>query len=383
LLLRQYGIRRSLDGKNNSVGNDSEQLYRLQVRQLRDYAIFFIGVDGRIKTWNKGVEHLLGYTEEEWVGRDTSIIFIPADKAVALRESEMDLARQNGCVSDIRWHRRKDGSELFANGVMSAVYDATGTLIGFTKIISDETSRKQLEDSLLESNSALEQFAYAASHDLQEPLRTISSYAELIIRRHGSELSEEGTQSLRFIIRAVSRMKALIENLLNYARVGTEKEPPVCLSLDQDVETAIGQLAAALEEADAAVTHDPLPAVVAAHSQIVRLFQNLISNAIKYRSPGRKPTAHISARPEGTYWVISVQDNGIGFAQQYAGSLFAPFKRLHGRDYSGSGVGLAICRRIVENHGGRIWAESTVGEGSTFHFTVPRDLQTEDQLAGP
>ncbi|HEY3453186.1 MAG TPA: ATP-binding protein [Bryobacteraceae bacterium] len=360
---------------NHSVQNDAEPLCSMQVRQLKDYAIFFIGVDGRIVTWNKGVEHLLGYTEEEWVGRDTAVIFIPADEAVALRESEMELARQKGSVSDIRWHRRKDGSELFANGVMSAVYDATGTLIGFTKIISDETSRKQLEDSLVESNSALEQFAYAASHDLQEPLRTIGSHAELIIRRHGNELSEEGTQSLSFITRAVARMKALIENLLNYARVGTEKEPLVCLSLDQDVETAIGQLAAALEEADAAVTHDPLPAVVAAHSQIVRLFQNLISNAIKYRSPNRKPTAHISARPEGKYWIISVQDNGIGFAQEYASSLFTPFKRLHGREYSGSGVGLAICRRIVENHGGRIWVESTVGEGSTFHFTLPRDLQ--------
>ena len=165
--------------ENDSVEND--QLYRMQVRQLKDYAIFFIGLDGRIRTWNKGVEHLLGYTEEDWIGRDTSVIFIPADKAVALRESEMGIAGQNGSVSDIRWHRRKDGSELFANGVMSAVHDATGTLIGFTKVISDETSRKQLEDSLLESNSALEQFAYAASHDLQEPLRTIGNYAELII----------------------------------------------------------------------------------------------------------------------------------------------------------------------------------------------------------
>src|SRR6185312_14114054 len=179
------------------------------------------------------------------------------------------------------------------------------------------------------------------------------------------------------------RMKALIENLLNYARVGAEKEPPVCLSLDQDVETAIGQLSGALQEADAAVTHDPLPAVVAAHSQIVRLFQNLISNAIKYRSPDRKPTAHISARPEGKYWVISVQDNGIGFAQEYADSLFAPFKRLHGGEYSGSGVGLAICRRIVENHGGRIWADSNSGEGSTFYFTLPRNLQAEGQLLDP
>jgi PAS domain S-box-containing protein len=355
--------------------NDSQQLYRMQVRQLKDYAIFFIGLDGRIMTWNEGVEHLLGYTEEEWIGRDTSLIFIPADKAVALRDSEMELARQKGCVSDIRWHRKKDGSELFANGVMSAVYDPNGTLIGFTKIISDETSRKHLEDSLLESNSALEQFAYAASHDLQEPLRTIGNFAELIIKRHGSELSDSATQWLGLIVKAVARMKGLIENLLTYARVGAEKEPVVSISLDQDVETAIAQLAGTLEESGAAVTHDPLPPVVAAHSQIVRLFQNLISNAIRYASPDRKPAAHISAREEGKYWVISVKDNGIGFAQEYGESIFAPFKRLHAQEHSGSGVGLAICRRIIENHGGRIWAESTLNEGSTFHFTLPRDTQ--------
>lgn len=360
---------------SNSVENIDQQLYRLQVRQLKDYAIFFIGLDGRITTWNKGVEHLLGYTEEEWIGRDTSVIFVPADKAVALRESEMELARQTGCVSDIRWHRKKDGSELFANGVMSAVYDTTGVLIGFTKIISDETSRKQLEDSLLESNSALEHFAYAASHDLQEPLRTIGTYAELTIKRHGNELSENGTQLLGFIIKAVARMKLLIDNLLMYARVGTEKEPAVSMSLDQDVETAIAQLAGSLEESGVAVTHDPLPPVSAAHSQIVRVFQNLIGNSIKYRSPDRKGMAHVSARPEGRYWVISIKDNGIGFAQEHAETLFTPFKRLHGQEYSGSGVGLAICRRIVENHGGRIWAQSSVGEGSTFHFTLPRDLQ--------
>jgi PAS domain S-box-containing protein len=359
---------------NNLVENDPQQLYRMQIRQLKDYAIFFIGLDGRILTWNEGVEHLLGYTEEEWIGSDTSLIFIPADKAVALRTSEMELASQKGAVSDIRWHRRKDGSELFANGVMSAVYDTSGALIGFTKVISDETSRKRLEDSLLESNSALEHFAYAASHDLQEPLRTIGTYAELIVKRHGSELSENGVHWLGFIVKAVARMKGLIDNLLTYARMGTEKEPAVSLSLDQDVETAIAQLAGALEESHAAVTHDPLPPVVAAHSQIARLFQNLFSNSIKYRSPDRSPTIHVSARAEGGYWVISIVDNGIGFEQQHGESIFAAFKRLHGQEYSGSGVGLAICRRIVENHGGRIWAESTVGSGSTFHFTLPRDL---------
>lgn len=359
--------------ENYSV--DGDRLYRMQIRQLRDYAIFFITLDGRIETWNQGVEHLLGYTEEDWVGQDTSVIFVPVDKATELRESEMALARQKGCVSDIRWHRRKDGSEFFANGVMSAVYDAAGTLIGFTKVISDETSRKRLEDSLLESNSALEHFAYAASHDLQEPLRTIGNYAELLSRRYGNELRGSGTQWLGYVVRAVARMRALIENLLAYARLGAEKEMPVSLSLDEDVEGAIVQLAGALEESGAAVTHDPLPPVAAIHSQIVRLFQNLISNAIKYRSPDRSPAVHISARQEGKHWVISVKDNGAGFAQEYADTIFAPFRRLHGQEYSGSGVGLTICRRIAESHGGKIWAESAVGQGSTFHFTLPRNVE--------
>lgn len=357
--------------KNYAV---EDQLYRVQIRQLKDYAIFFIGLDGRIETWNKGVEHLLGYTEADWIGRDASVIFVPADKATELGESEMNLARQIGCASDIRWHRRKDGSEFFANGVMSAVYDPAGTLIGFTKVISDETSRKHLENSLLASNSALEQFAYAASHDLQEPLRTIGNYAELLVKRYGNELSGGGTQWLSYVVKAVARMRALIENLLAYARLGAESEKPASLSLDEDVEGAIVQLAGALEESSGAVTHDPLPPVAAVHSQIVRLFQNLIGNAIKYRSPDRSPAVHISARPDGEYWVISVKDNGAGFAQEYADAIFAPFRRLHGQEYSGSGVGLTICRRIVESHGGKICAESNIGQGSTFHFTLPRTV---------
>jgi PAS domain S-box-containing protein len=358
---------------SNSIENDDQRLYRMQVRQLKDYAIFFIDLDGSIRTWNAGVEHLLGYSEKEWVGSDTSVIFIPADKAVELRESEMELARQHGRASDIRWHRRKDGSELFANGVMSAVYDAAGTVIGFTKLISDETSRKQLEDSLIESNSALEHFAYAASHDLQEPLRTIGSYAQLLGRRHGTDLSEEGNEWLSLIVKSVARMNALIQDLLTYARVGAEKDTIVSISLDQDVEAAISQLAGAIEESGAAVTHDPLPSVTAERSQITRLFQNLISNAIKYRSQDRTPKIHVSARPDGKYWIISIADNGLGFAQEYADTIFNPFKRLHSSEYSGSGVGLAICRRIVERYGGRIWAESTVDKGSTFHFTLPQD----------
>jgi PAS domain S-box-containing protein len=357
---------------SDSVEEDDQNLYRIQVRHLKEYAIFFIDLDGRIKTWNEGVEHLLGYSEEEWLGSDTSVIFVPADKAVALRDVEMELARQQGCASDIRWHRRKDGSELFANGVMRAAYDDAGKLIGFTKIISDETSRKQLEDSLIESNSALEHFAYAASHDLQEPLRTIGTFADLIVRRYGAELSGAGADWLTLIRKAVARMTALVQDLLTYARVGGQKEEAVSLSVDQDLEAALSQLAHSIEESGAAVTHDPLPVVRAQRSELVRLFQNLIGNSIKYRSPERPLTIHVSAQARGDYWVVAVEDNGMGFAKEYAQSIFEPFKRLHGQEYSGSGVGLSICRRIVEGQGGQIWAESTLGKGSTFSFTLPQ-----------
>ena len=353
--------------------NYEDHLYRMQIRQLKQYAMFFIDLDGRIRTWNAGVEHLFGYSEAEWIGDHACVIFTPADKAVELCNAEMSIAREQGWVSDIRWHRKKDGTEFFANGVIGAVYDTSQNLIGFTKIISDETSRKQLENSLIESNSALEFFAFAASHDLQEPLRTVGSYAELLVRQHRGELNQEGREWLGFIVKAVQRMNVLIQDLLLYARVGVEKETAVSISLDQDVEFATSQLAHAIEESGAAVTHDPLPTVTAERSQMTRLFLNLIGNAIKYRSPDRPARIHISARPEDKSWIISIEDNGVGFDQRYAEVIFNPFKRLHGQDYPGSGVGLAICRRIVERYGGRIWAESTPGRGSIFYFKLPQD----------
>jgi PAS domain S-box-containing protein len=357
--------------QSGSGAADLEHLYKIQVKELKDYAMFLMDPNGIVQTWNAGVEALLGYSEEDWIGRHTSDIFTPADKAVELCAAEIEIAREQGTASDIRWHRRKDGSELFAHGVINTVYDECGNLVGFTKILSDETDHKRLEDALLESNSALEQFAYGASHDLREPLRGIGSFAQLLARRHADALGKEGNEYLELIVENVQRLHKVIENLLAYARAGVEKNSFGNTALDESVESALSQLFEAIKESGARVTHDPLPVIRGEAIEIARLFQNLIGNAIKYRSPDRPSQIHITSQPEGNFWLICIHDNGIGFAQQYAESIFKPFTRLHDRQYSGSGVGLAICRRIVERHGGRIWAESQVGVGSRFCFTFP------------
>jgi len=347
-------------------------LYRYQVREVSEYAMFMLDPQGHLLSWNAGVERLLGWSEEEWLGQHARMIFTPAEKAMEVCESEMRKALENGSATDIRWHRRKDGSEFFANGFMNVIYDDAGAVIGFVKILSDETARKQLQDSLSESNAALEQFAYVASHDLQEPLRTMSSFAQLLTKKYDGKLDSEADKYLAFIVDASQRMSDLVRDLLEYARAATEEERPSSVALDEDLEAALTHLTQAVEESGASITHDPMPTIQVDRGQMVRLFQNLIGNALKYRKPNQPPKIHVSAEQAGSEWVITVEDNGIGFDPEYASTIFMPFKRLHQvGEYPGSGVGLAICKRIVEAHGGRIWAESKPGEGATFRFTLP------------
>jgi len=346
--------------------------YRMQVRELRNYAMFMLDPDGIVTSWNAGVEHLLGYSEAEWIGQHACVIFTPSEKAVEVCESEMQLAREQGCATDIRWHRHKNGTEFFANGFMNALHDEQGSVIGYAKIMSDETVRKQLQDSLTESNTALEQFAYVASHDLQEPLRTMRSYAELLTSKYQGKLDADADQFLGFIVSAAARMSSLIHDLLAYARLTTEEERPVSVALDEDLEAALTHLDGAIKESGASVTHDPMPTLPVDRGQMVRLFQNLIGNAVKYRKADEPVHVHLSAELTGAEWVISIRDNGIGFDPKYASAIFQPFKRLHkAEEFPGTGVGLAICRRIVQAQRGRIWAESKLGEGTTFFFTLP------------
>ena len=363
-----------LDNPSFEAGMQTTDLYRMQVRELRHYAMFMIDPEGILTSWNAGVEQLLGYSEQEWIGQLASMIFTPEEVAVEVCESEMRLARETGNAADIRWHRHKNGTDFFANGVMNAVRGEQGELIGYAKILSDETARKQLQDALTESNSALEQFAYVASHDLQEPLRTMSAYAGLLSKKYGGRLDADADQFLNFIVAAAVRMSALVRDLLAYARVTTEEGRPSSIALDEDLEAALTHLDQAIKESGASITHDPLPTLQVDRGQMVRLFQNLIGNAIKYRKPDQVPKVHVSAEQKGSEWVISIRDNGIGFDPKHASAIFEPFKRLHtAEEYPGTGVGLAICRRIVQAQRGRIWAESQQGEGTTFCFTLPVD----------
>src|SRR3954453_7352459 len=360
------------------------ELYEVQIRKSVQYAMFAMDLHGDLLTWNAGVENLLGYSEEEWIGENVAAIFTPADQAFDICASEMRLAAESGFASDYRWHRKKDGSKLFANGYMTAIRSTDGELVGYSKILSDETHNKVLQDALTESNMALEQFAHVVSHDLQEPLRTIGAHSELIARKQNNNLDEESRGFLNTIVGGVKRMNVLIQDILTFAMVQTEKDRPSSYSLDTDLETALTHLAGLITNTNAIVTHDPLPAVQCDQGQMVRLFQNLIGNGLKYAKQKISPVIRVSAREEGSMWVISVQDNGIGFDQKHAELIFLPFKRLHSHEeYSGSGVGLPICKRIVEGHGGRIWAKSTCGEGTTIEFSLPKDGKAPPQHTKP
>jgi signal transduction histidine kinase len=220
------------------------------------------------------------------------------------------------------------------------------------------------------SNADLRQFAYMVSHDLREPLRTVSCFADLLARKYPSYLDEDADDYIRAITSGVRRMAALIDGVLAYSRVDADSER-ACADTGEALRSALANLTPTMEESQTVVTHDPLPLVRANEVQLVMVFQNLIANAIKYRSQ-ESPRIHVAAQQEHDAWVFSVRDNGIGIQPQYVNEVFVLFKRLHGPDRAGAGIGLATSKKIVERHGGRIWVESQPGFGSTFFFTIPR-----------
>ncbi|MEJ2718216.1 MAG: ATP-binding protein, partial [Deltaproteobacteria bacterium] len=249
----------------------------------------------------------------------------------------------------------------------------------------DTTERNRMQDllrsraeelalvnkDLVRSNRDLEQFAYVASHDLQEPLRNVAGCLQLLEKKYKNSLGSDADQYIYYAVDSAVRMKALIQDLLTYSRIGTRGKPPAPIDCEQILKRALRNLASAVADAGAAITHDPLPTVMGDDVQLLQVFQNLIGNAIKFRG-GEPPRVHISARKNASEWIFSVKDNGLGIESRYLNRIFAIFQRLNKRsDYDGTGIGLAIVKKVVERHRGRVWVESEVGVGSTFYFTIP------------
>ena len=243
---------------------------------------------------------------------------------------------------------------------------------GIQLVIRDITERKEAEEALRQSNLDLQQFAYVASHDLREPLRMVTSYLQLLDRKYQEVLDETAREFIGFAVDGAKRMDALIRDLLQYSRVQTHGETFATVDSEEVLQEALDNLRASLDETDGVVTYENLPRVSADRSQLLQLFQNLVGNALKYRDGDRVPEIQLAAKVAGGSATFSVQDNSIGIDPEYFERIFVIFQRLHGRnEYKGTGIGLAVCKRIVERHGGRIWVESEPGKGSVFFFTLP------------
>ncbi|MFC7195525.1 ATP-binding protein [Halosimplex aquaticum] len=299
---------------------------------------------------------------------DRAIVEEAVDDALASGESfDVEVRLRTGATGEIRWLRLQGVPEVVDGDVVS--------LRGAAQDVTERKHREQrLEDlieRLEESNERLEQFAYAASHDLQEPLRMVSSYLQLIERRYADDLDEDGREFIEFAVDGADRMRDMIQGLLQYSRVDTRGDPFEPVDLEAVVSDVCDDLQVRIEESGAEITADPLPQVEGDGGQLRQVFQNLFDNAIEY-SGDDPPRVRVSAERAGDRWEVSVSDEGIGIDPEDADRVFEVFQSLHSQgDHAGTGIGLALCERIVERHGGDIWLDSVPGEGSTFTFTLP------------
>jgi len=487
-------------GLVEEVFQDSEEKFRILLDGVQDHAIFLLDQQGRVASWNTGAEHMKGYKAHEIIGQNYSRFYLQDEIDQGKPKSELQIAANSGRSEVERWRVRKDGSRFWANVVLTAVRNSSGSLVGFSEIsrdiserreteakyrglleaapdsmvvvnqdgeivllnlqaekqfgyrrdelvgqkvkniipegfaerliadgtrtaadalaqqigtgielaarrkdgsdfpieimlsplestegvlvtaaIRDITERKKSEQLLLRtvgelkrSNDELQRFAYVASHDLQEPLRMVASYTQLLATRYKGRLDSDADEFIAFAVEGSNRMQVLIHDLLAYSKAGTNGQALHEISSEKALKDALANLRTAIQESGAVVTHDSLPGITTDDTQLVQVFQNLVGNAIKYRS-AETPRVHVSAtKSGGEEWIFSVRDNGLGIDPKYFEKIFVLFQRLHGREeFKGTGIGLTICKKIVERLGGRIWVESQPEKGSTFHFALP------------
>jgi PAS domain S-box-containing protein len=476
--------------------HDRAKLHELLIQELEDFAVFLVDIDGRIRTWNPGVERFFRYTEAEFIGRNLADIFTPEDRAAGAPENEMEKARRLGRSSDVRWHLCNDQTRVFVEGVLIGIKDQAGALVSFAKIAravrpkhaagsmlatllegtddaiyaldeegrfvfantqtarllgrsidtlvglsreevqpssraadmratdenvmrghqpqvfeeqlpssrgervllttkapwrdsdgrtiglvaiaqditaqkASQAERERLFREVCRKNEELSAFSHVVAHDLRTPLRSVKIYTELLARHLEGRSDETARQFMAFVADGAKHMDQLIEALLHYAESGEELAHER-VNVNALIDGLLHTLAPLIQETEAKITSAALPDNIQADPvRLLQLLQNLVVNAIKYRA-SEPPRINISAESAGSEYRFAVSDNGIGIAPEHCERIFIPLQRLHGKEVPGTGLGLALCRKIVESHGGRIWVESRVGRGSTFFFTLPK-----------
>jgi PAS domain S-box-containing protein len=383
--------------ENEESLRQSEERFRSLVEQVTDYGIFMLDEKGRIISWNEGAKRINGYEEKEIVGKYFSIFYPEEDVLNGKPAYELKVARTEGKYEEEGWRIRKDGSVFWSNVVITSIYDSRGILIGFSKVTRDLTERKEAEKALRESyeryrelakelritntelsyaNQELEQFTSIVSHDLQEPIRTIKSFLQLIHIKLNNEQNEDLKNYIGKAINAADRMKHLIQNLLHYSQLSKGQMVEETIPVDDLINEVIQNVRTSIEKTNAQVTVETdVKTIEGDRVQLVQLIQNLLSNALKF-TDSKAPKIKISSMRENGHIKFAVSDNGIGIAEADMNKMFEIFRRLHTKkEYPGTGIGLAICKKIVDRHRGRIWPESKPGRGTTFYFTLNEEKE--------
>lgn len=384
--------------ENEENLRQSEERFRSLVEQVTDYGIFMLDENGRIISWNEGAKRIAGYEEKEILGKYFSIFYPEEDVLNGKPAYELRVAIKEGKYEEEGWRLRKDGSFFWASVVITAVYNNSGIHIGFSKVTRDLTERKESEKALRDSyeryrllanelkitntelsyaNGELEQFTSIVSHDLQEPIRSIKSFLQLINLKLNDEQNEDLRTYIGKAISSADRMKQLIQNLLHYSQLSKGELVEETINVRDLVNEAIQNVKTSIEKTNAQVSIETdIETIEGDRVQLVQLIQNLLSNALKF-TDSQSPKITVKSFSENGHIKFSVSDNGIGIAEADLNKVFEIFRRLHTKKvYPGTGIGLAICKKIVDRHRGRIWPESKPGKGTTFYFTLNEEKES-------
>ena len=366
--------------QSDDVLKERKAKLRAAIQDAAD-GIILINSKAEIEEFNTACEVLFGYSAAEVIGENVKM-FLPDSNHGEQGDYFAQYQQENdkgifGNGREVRG-RRKDGTFFDIDLRVSEVHAPNRLLyMGMFRDITErkraEKVQRQLMEKLTESNTELERFAYVASHDLREPLRLIATFSSILAKEYADALDDDAKEYITFIHKSAKHMYAMVGDLLEYARIGNEEMRYSNVSMSEQMQRVRENLASFIEEHHATLTQDALPDVMGNGVQFMRVLQNLVGNAIKFHAKDIVPKVHVSASDQGDAWRFTVQDNGIGMAEEYTQQIFEPFRQLHGRnEYNGSGIGLAICKRIVEKHGGNIGVESVLGSGSVFYFTIPK-----------